>query len=314
MHLQKAFLGFFKKTAKKPKFKSKGKCRDSFSIANDKLTVDGNRVRLPIIGWVKLRESLRFSGKIIAAVVSRTADHWYISFQVNVDDINKSRTQDNTVGVDLGIKSLAVTSNGEVHDSPKPLRRFLGKLKRLQKQFSRKVKGSNRREKLKTKIARLHARIRNIRHDCLHKLTTKLCRENQTVVVEDLCLKGMFANRKLSRAVSDIGLFEFRRQLEYKAKMYGTKLVVINRWYPSSKTCSNCQNVKSTLLLTERTYRCSNCGVEIDRDLNAAINIHAAGLAVLARGLKGSDTNLTVSVKPCQVEARTKPCPFMDTN
>lgn len=308
--LQEAFNRFFKNLAKRPRFKRKGKCKDSFEVANDRLKVDGNRVRLPVIGWVRMTEAVRFTGKIMSATVSRTADHWYISFQIDVGDFKKDRTGNGTVGVDLGIKSLAVTSKGETFQSPKPLSKFLKCLNWLQRRLSRGRKGSKRREKLKLKIARLHNRIKSIRHDCLHKLTTKLCRENQAVVIEDLCVKGMLKNRKLSRAVSDVGMYEFRRQIEYKSKIYGTELIVANRFYPSSKTCSKCQAVKDSLSLSDRTFKCGGCGFEIDRDLNAAVNLSTLGLRETeARGPEGSGVGRKAKTKPRWVEARTKPSP-----
>jgi len=153
---------------------------------------------------------------------------------------------------------------------------------------------------------RLHAKIRNIRQDFLHKLSTKLSQENQLVVLENLNVSGMLKNRSLSRAIADVGWGEFRRQLEYKVKMHGGRLVVIDRWYPSSKTCSSCGLVKEKLLLSERTFTCE-CGFSLDRDLNAAMSILAAGLAVSARGPESSGSRLTPAVKLCRVETRTKP-------
>jgi putative transposase len=305
--LEVAFKRYFKKLARRPKFKSKGKARDSFYVANDVFRLDGGRVRLPRIGWVRLRESLRFAGKIMSARVSRTADKWFISISVDVGDLRYDRKADGQVGVDLGLKSFAVLSTGESFDSPRPLRFYLKKLARLQRSFSRKKRGSNNREKLKVKIARLYARISNIRKDFIHKLTTDLSRKNQTVVVEDLLVSGMIKNRKLSRAISDSGWGEFRWQLEYKLKLYGGRLVVINRFFPSSKLCSGCGSKKDSLALSTRTYVCEACGMSLDRDHNAAINILAAGLAVSACGPEGSGCCRETPVKPRRVEARTKP-------
>jgi putative transposase len=314
-NLQKAFVRFFKKTAKRPKFKKKGRCRDSFAVANDKLRVDGDRVRLPVIGWVKLREEIRFNGRIVSAVVSRTAAHWYISFQVDVPNAEKPRNGDSVVGVDLGVKTLAVTSDGQEFQSPKPLAKYLSKLKRWQRRLSKSLKGSKRREKLKMRIARLYARICNIRQDCLHKLTTNICKNHAAVVIENLCVKGMLRNRKLSRAISDVGFGELRRQLEYKSKIYGTQLIIANRWFPSSRTCSRCQSVKDSLSLSERTYKCDSCGLKIDRDLNAAKNLHTLGLReIYARGPGGSGSCCKTTAKPYRVETRTKPCPSLGTN
>jgi putative transposase len=288
-NLQKAFVRFFKKTAKRPKRKKKGKSKDSFAIANDKLRVEDTQVRIPVIGWIKMTESIRFDGKIMSATVSRIADRWYISFNIDVGDYTKERTGDGIVGVDLGIKTLAVTSDGEKFQAPKPLKKFKKKLKRAQRRLAKKVKGSNRRNKHKLKIARIHAKIANIRRDCLHKLTTKLCRENQAVVIEDLCVKEMLKNRKLGRAVADLGFYELRRQLTYKSEIYGTLLVIADRWFPSSKTCSNCQTVKDSLSLAERIFKCEICGFEIDRDLNAAENLRTLGLReTYACGPEGS--------------------------
>lgn len=311
--LNAAFQRYFKKLARRPQFKSKGKAKDSFYVANDRLNLDDKRVRLPVIGWVRLRESLRFAGKVMSARVSRVADKWFISIQVDVGDLRYDRETDGQVGVDLGLKSFAVLSTGESFDSPRPLRFYLKKLARLQRSFSRKKKGSNNREKLKIKIARLYARISNIRKDFIHKLTTDLSRKNQTVAVEDLLVSGMVRNRKLARSISDSGWGEFRRQLEYKLKLYGGKLVVINRFFPSSKLCSGCGNKTDSLSLSTRTYVCEACGMSLDRDINAAINILAAGLAVTACGPEGSGDGRKPKVKPCWVEARTNPCPLLGT-
>lgn len=310
--LQVAFSRFFNKLSKRPRFKRKGKSRDSFYVRNDRIQLDGNRVRIPVIGWLRLREPLRFTGKIMSARVSRTADRWFISINVEVGDYEKPRISDREVGIDLGITSFAVTSSGDVFDAPKPLGCFLTKLARFQRSFARKQKGSKNREKLRVKIARLHARIASIRSDFIHKLSTKLCRENQAVVLEDLSVAGMVRNRKLSRAISDLGWGEFRRQLVYKSLIYGTELLFVDRWFPSSKTCSNCGKIKDSLSLSQRTFRCE-CGLQIDRDLNAAKNIFTAGLAGRACGPEGSGRDENITTKPCRVEARTKPCPLSDT-
>lgn len=312
-NLQKAFVRYFQKKANRPKFKKRDRSHDSFAVSNDRLTVKGDRIRLPLIGWVKLAESIRFPGRIISAVVNRTADHWYISFQIDVGEVKKKRVSNAIVGVDLGIKTLAITSDGQKVEALHQLKYFIKKLANMQRRLARKVKGSHRRAKLKGAIARLHATITNIRRDCLHKLTTKLCRENQTVVIEDLCVKGMLANRKLSRAIANIGFYEFRRQLKYKSEMYGTELVFANRFYPSSKTCSNCKSVKTSLALSERTYKCGSCGLEIDRDLNAAKNLCTLGFRETnARGPEGSGFGCKTGSKPRRDEARTKPCPTLD--
>ena len=271
-----AFSRFFAKKAKYPRFKRKGE-HDSFYVHNACLRVDEkNRVKLPKIGWVKLTESLRFSGKIMGARVTRQADKWFIAIQVDLgDDYRREPNPDRrpVVGVDLGVKELAVLSSGERVEGPKAQETHTKRLRRLSKSHSRKQKGSKNREKSKMKLARLHMKVGNIRKESLNLLTTKLCRENQAVVIEDLNVSGMVRNHKLARAISDMGFGEFRRQLTYKSKLYGTELIVADRWFPSSKTCSDCGTVKETLALGEREWACNECGVVHDRDLNAAMNL-----------------------------------------
>jgi putative transposase len=173
----------------------------------------------------------------------------------------------------LGIKSLATLSNGETVKAPKPLKKSLNKLKRLQRSFARRKKDSHNRAKLKLKIAQVHAKIVNLRQDSLHKLTTHLTHHFAGIVIEDLNVKGMLKNRKLSRAIADLGFYEFRRQLEYKTQLKGNYLLIADRWFPSSKICSNCGNKKEELKLSERVYHCEACMHQIDRDLNAAQNL-----------------------------------------
>lgn len=306
LNLQKAFQGFFKKTSGRPAFKKKGE-HDSFYVSNDLFSTASLAIRLPRVGAVRLAEPLRFTGKIMGAVVSREADRWFISIQVDteVEPLPKS---DKTVGVDLGLKTAVVCSDGAEFTAPKPLKNNLKRLKRRARWHSRKQKGSSNRKKSQYKLARLHARVKHIRHDWLHKVTSKLIHENQVICIEDLNVKGMMANHKLSRAISDIGFYEFRRQLEYKAKMYGRTLSVVSRWLPSSKTCSNCGCKKDVLALSERVFRCGGCGFELDRDLNAAKNIHTAGLAgINACGPEGSGFDSDIKTKPCRDEAGTRP-------
>lgn len=305
-NLQAAFGRFFKKLSGYPKFKRRG-VHDSFYVSNDKLTLGGKRIRLPKIGWIRLCEHLRFAGKIMSASVSRVAERWFISINVRLEDYSKPRTGDGTVGIDLGVRHAAVLSNGNVYDSPKPLSKVLARLRRANKSLIRKQKGSNRRQKARNRLARLHARVANARNDFLHKLTSQICRENQTVVIEDLDVKNMLQNRRLSRAISDIGFHEFRRQLTYKAEIYGVQLIVADRWFPSSKTCSSCGYIKNELPLRKREFVCECCGMVEDRDLNAAKNLKqlADGLSVIARGDGSSTGGLTPSAPPVY-EARTK--------
>ena len=279
VNVQRAYQNFFEKRGKYPKFKKKG-VHDSFYVANDKFAVDGKRIQIPRIGWVKMHESLRFDGKILSAVVSRTAHKWFVAIAVDIPRTLMMRENQAVVGVDLGIKSLATLSTGEKFEAPKPLRASLVRLQRLSRQLSQKQKGSNRRWKAKQKLARLYYRISCIRNDALHKLTTGLVERFGVVVIEDLNVRGMVQNRHLSRAIADVGFGEFRRQLEYKMAESGGMLVVADRWYPSSKTCSDCGFKLDILSLGTREWDCPVCGVAHDRDINAAINLEKLGQAM----------------------------------
>lgn len=277
-NIQSAFIGFFKGISGYPQFKKKG-VHDSFYVRNDRLHVEGKRIRLPRIGWIRMREALRFEGKIMSATVSRTADKWFVSINVQLPD--KSATCENqaVVGVDLGIKTLATLSTGEQFEAPKPLAAQLEKLRRLSRRLSRKQKGSKNREKARLKLARLYYKISCTRLDVLHKLTTLLVQRYGTIVIEDLNVKGMVRNRHLARAISDLGFYEFRRQLTYKAVPAGARIVVADRWYPSSKLCSDCGFKLDVLPLSVREWDCPVCGVVHDRDTNAAQNLEKLGWA-----------------------------------
>ena len=300
-HLGKAWTTFFAdlkagKQAHEPRFKKKGRCRDSFYVANDKFALDGNSIRLPKIGAVAMTEALRFEGKILGATVSRAADRWFVAVQVDVPETQalRRRTGHGTVGVDLGLKAAATLSSGESIQAPKPLKAALRRLKIRSRHLSRKLEAaklaagfapgarlpkgaqlpvSSNRRKSAAKLARLHARIANLRVDFTHKLTTQLCRENQAVVIEDLNVKGMLANEKLARAISDVGFGLFRVQMGYKAQRCGTRLVVADRWYPSSRLCSVCGWKNEALTLKDREWTCPCCGTHHDRDCNAACNL-----------------------------------------
>jgi len=294
-YLAKAWDRFFAdikagKPAHEPQFKKKGKCRDSFYVANDKFRVNGKTIRLPKVGEVAMAEALRFEGKILGATVSRTADRWFVAIQVEVPDpiFHCRRTGNGTVGVDLGVKAAATLSSGEVIEAPKPLKAALRRLRIRSRRLSRKMEAakaaagfeaharlpvSNNRRKAAARLARLHARIANVRADFTHKLTTRLCRENQAVVIEDLHVKGMLANDRLARAISDVGFGMFRSQIEYKAKRYGTRLIIADRWYPSSRLCSVCGWKNEALAPKDREWTCRGCGTHHDRDVNAALNL-----------------------------------------
>jgi putative transposase len=267
-----AFVNFFENRADRPTFKKKGKDRPSFYVANDKFSISGWIVKLPVIGKVRMRESLRFAGKIMSARVVEECGQWFICVSIDVGEISKPRTGDGVVGVDLGIKTLATLSTGEKIENPRPLRKAQERLRRANRKLSRRVKGSNNRKKQAKVVARIHRRIRNIRHDGLHKLTSRLCRENQTIVIENLNVAGMVKNHRLAQAISDVGFGLFPTMLNYKSVLYGNRLIVADRFYPSSKKCSICGRVKARLSLGERIFQCE-CGNVIDRDDNAARNL-----------------------------------------
>ena len=304
-NLDKAFTAFFKRISKHPEFKRKHQCRDSFAVANDRIRLDGSTVVLPKIGVVRIRESLRFTGKIMGAVISRTADKWFISIQVDVGEYRKPRTGNGVVGVDLGLNITAMVSDGQKLVGPKALRANLKKLQRASRQCSRKRKGSNNRKKSITRLARIHARIANIRKDWQHKVTTKLASENQAVYFESLAVKNMMKNRRLAREISDAGWCELIRQASYKAEIYGGVCRQIDKWFPSSKVCGKCGQINDGLKLSDRAFNCDGCGHSEDRDLNAAHNICTAGLAgIYAHGPEGSGSGNRT--KPCREEVRTE--------
>lgn len=274
-----AFTNFFrrckqKKKGKKgfPKFKSKKNGLGGFRLTGT-IRVSDTHIQLPRLGKLKLKETgyLPTEAKILSASVSERAGRWFVSIQVE-EEIHPPTKTKNEVGVDLGIKTLATVSDGELFDNPKVLRSRLERLQRLSRRLSRKVKGSKNRKKAARKLAKLHYRIACIRRDTIHKITTHLTKTKSKVVIEDLNVSGMMKNRKLSRAIADLGLFEFRRQLEYKGKWHGCEIVVADRFFPSSKQCSSCGRLKNNLELADRVYECG-CGLNIDRDMNAAINL-----------------------------------------
>lgn len=298
--LGSAFQSFFEKRGHYPRFKKKGE-RDSFCAANQAGTfqVDGKRIKLPKIGWVRMCEAVRFNGKLKRVTISREADRWFASIMIDTDDIKPVAHACAVIGADLGVATLAMLSNGKAVPGPKAHKALLQRLKRLNRSLSRKRKGSANRRKAKAKLARLHARISRIRKDATHKLTTGLAKTYARIGIEDLNVHGMSKNRRLARSIMDAGFYEFRRQLEYKARFYGATLVVADRWYPSSKTCSCCGAVKAALVLSQRTFACDTCGIEIDRDLNAAINLEklAASSAVTACGEERSGVGRKSRVK-----------------
>jgi putative transposase len=260
---------------------------------------DRRHVRLPRIGTVRTHESTRKlarhvehgRARIRSATVAYRSGRWFCSFSVEITRTDPPPARpDSVVGVDLGVTSLAVLSTGEVIANPRHLEIAQRQLRRLQRQAARRTgpdkrtrrTPSNRWRKTRARIARLHAGIANARRDGLHKLTTRLARTHGAIVIEDLHVAGMLANRRLARRIAGVGMAELRRQLEYKTTWRGGRLIVADRWFPSSKTCSDCGAVTAKLRLSERTFHCDRCGLVLDRDLNAARNL--AALAAEAMG------------------------------
>ena len=269
-----------------PRFRAKDRATPRFAYTTGRFgLIDGDpkALRLPRIGRVHCMENVaaRVGGAcVLRMTVSRRAGRWYASLTVERDDKPVTKPpRGGAVGVDLGVKTLATLSDGTVIENPRYLRKSERRLKMAQKALSRKVKGSNRRAKARAKVARIHAHVANQRQDAIHKATTMIAQTYLHISVEDLNAAGMVRNHRLAKAVSDAAFGEFRRQLDYKTARTGAALHVVDRWYPSSKTCSKCGRVKAKLSLSERVYRCDACGLSIDRDLNAAINIMVAGSA-----------------------------------
>ncbi len=308
----------------RPDFKKKGRCRDAFKIHGNVIAIDGCRIRIPLLGWVRMREPVRFEGSIQTCTVSRVAGAWHVSLTIETQDVPECTKNQGAVGVDLGITSLAVTSAGVKVEGPKALAVLLARLRRLSRAHSRKVKGSGNRRKSAQALARLHWRISNVRGDALQKLSHQLTSQNTWVAVEDLNVKGMLANEKLARHIADAGWGELRRQLAYKAQQRGVTLAVVDRFFPSSKTCSECGAVNAGLTLSDRRWTCF-CGGEHDRDVNAARNLlkrsiadatqmaiaatekqAAGGGPVAACGEEGSGRGRKTAVKPASAKQEVK--------
>jgi putative transposase len=236
-------------------------------------------VRIPNLGWVRIAEGLRFDGKILGAVISRTADKWFMSIQVEMPGEAVPPSENQAVGVDLGVKTLATLSNGTEITGSKASRVCERKLRRLNQSLSRKVgagKGERKSAnfiKARKRISKLYARMADIRLDETHKLTTMLTQNYGLIGIEDLNVKGMMGNHKLARSIADMNFFEFRRQLEYKAEAAGVKVVVADMWFPSSKTCNVCGEKADEMPLNMREWTCGHCHTKHNRDVNAAINL-----------------------------------------
>lgn len=313
INLQSAFDRFFKKLGAYPQFKKKRDNEGSFYLQESEIHLsESNKnskafeklahnerqkhqyLHFPKLGWVKMAEHIRFNyAKINNACISQSGGHFYVSFSLQITEEEYKRTHPNVdlvdgsrkVGVDVGIKSALILSDGIAIDNPKPLKKNLRKIKRLSRQLSKRVhpktkeerlqgaKKSNNYMKLSVRLAHAQGRVANIRRDFLHKVTTILTTHYGEIAIEDLNVKGMTKNHRLAQAVNDVSFGELRRQIEYKAATNGVKVLKVDRFYPSSKTCSVCGAVKEDLKLSDRTYRCDKCGAMFDRDYNASRNL-----------------------------------------
>ena len=285
-HLQSAFNNFFAKRARYPQFKRKDGPQSS-EYTTSAFKLDGRSLKLAKMSDpldIRWSRQMPKAAKVTTVTISNdSAGRYFVSLLCD-DVVTKRPASNEKVGVDLGLTHFAIFSTGEKVASQKTFRRYEKKLAKLQRRLAKKTKGSNRREKVKIKVARVHAKIADARRDFLHKLSTRLINENQVIAIESLSVSNMQKNRRLSKAISDAGWSEFVRQLKYKAHWYGRELICIDRWYPSSKRCFDCGYTMPKMNLSVREWVCPECGSIHDRDINAARNVLAAGLAVSAHG------------------------------
>lgn len=311
LNLSKSFINFFEKRAKFPNFKSKhGK--QSIQYPQGTKFVD-NLIYLPKLGWVKITWHRPLDGEVKTVTISKNPSGQYFAAILieQEGEYPVPNSEGNAIGIDLGITDFAITSNGSKYPNPRHIKKHESNLKRKQRQLSRKGKGSNSRNRARKLVAKVHQRISNSRQDFLHKLSHKLVNENQVIVVEDLAVKNMVRNHCLAKAISDCGWSSFVGMLNYKCERFGKILVKVDRFFPSSKTCSNCYHRVSFLPLDVRHWTCSSCGTHHDRDVNAAQNLKAEGLRLLALGTSatagGGDVRPTRGRKTATRRSPAKP-------
>lgn len=306
---ESAFDNFFLRCRKKvkgkkgfPRFKSRKNSKSTFSLDTTVHLVGDSHIHIMKVGKVRLKERgyIPVDTLIKSATVSERGCRWYVSCMVEVE-VDKLPKLNNVVGVDLGIKTLATCSNGKTFENPKALKKNLKRLKRKQRELCRKKNGSKNREKARLRLSKLHSRVGNIRRDTLHKVTTGIIRESQTIVLENLKVSNMLRNHWLAGALGDVGLFEFRKMIEYKARWYGREVVLADTYYPSSKTCSCCGWKNDKLTLKDRVFKCGVCGSEMDRDMNAAVNLSNLGKSTVgSTGIKAFGEGSSVGLETVQ--------------
>ena len=296
--LKTAYDNFFRKLkAGQPtnlKFKSKHNPKNSYRTinVNNSIRVEENKIRLPKLGFVKFKKSREVSGKIKSVTVSKNIlGRCYISVLCEVE-IEKLPKLDTQVGIDLGLKEFCITSDSEFVSNPRFLRKSEQELKKAQRILSHRVKKGKNRFKQQKVVFKIHQKIANQRLDFLHKLSTRLIIENQVICLEDLQVRNMVKNHCLAKSISDVSWSKFVELLRYKAEWYGRELVQIDKFFPSSKTCSSCGNIKKDLTLKDREYQCSSCGTKIDRDYNASLNILEEGLRILKKNCRDDKVSL----------------------